>query len=94
MILLVADLADLKANPTRWRRARWSKRAWTGPRSASVLVQNGTLHEGDLFIAGTVDGKVRAMFRHMGRKVKRPVHPPRWKCSACRRRRSPAIRSR
>jgi translation initiation factor IF-2 len=37
---------------------------------ASVLVQDGTLNEGDLFIAGTVDGKVRALFDHMGRKVK------------------------
>ena len=72
MILLVADLADLKADPTRMAQgtvveARLDK--GRGP-VASVLVQNGTLHEGDLFIAGTVDGKVRAMFDYMGRKVK------------------------
>jgi translation initiation factor IF-2 len=72
MILLVADLADLKADPTRMAQgtvveARLDK--GRGP-VASVLVQNGTLHEGDLFIAGTVDGKVRAMFDYLGRKVK------------------------
>jgi translation initiation factor IF-2 len=33
-------------------------------------VQDGTIHEGDLFIAGTVDGKVRALFDHLGRKIK------------------------
>ncbi len=72
MILLVADLADLKADPSRMAQgtvveARLDK--GRGP-VASVLVQSGTLHEGDLFIAGTVDGKVRAMFDYMGRKVK------------------------
>ncbi len=36
-----------------------------------MLVQDGTLSEGDLFIAGTVDGKVRALFDHLGRKVKK-----------------------
>jgi translation initiation factor IF-2 len=35
-----------------------------------VLVQDGTLHEGDPFVAGTVDGKVRALFDDRGRKVK------------------------
>jgi translation initiation factor IF-2 len=72
MLLLVADLADLKADPGRMAHgtvieARLDK--GRGP-VASVLVQNGTLHEGDLFIAGTVDGKVRALFDHLGRKVK------------------------
>src|SRR5213076_3010856 len=38
---------------------------------ATVLVQDGTLQEGDLFIAGTVDGKVRALFDHLGHKVKK-----------------------
>jgi len=37
---------------------------------ATVLVQDGTIREGDLFIAGTVDGKVRALFDHLGRKIK------------------------
>src|SRR6185295_11790700 len=38
---------------------------------AHVLVQDGTISEGDLFIAGTVDGKVRALFDHLGRKLKK-----------------------
>jgi translation initiation factor IF-2 len=72
MLLLVADLADLKADATRMAQgtvleARLDK--GRGP-VATVLVQNGSLHEGDLFIAGTVDGKVRAMFDYTGRKVK------------------------
>jgi len=73
MLLLVADLADLKANPRR-RAAGTVLEAkldrGRGP-VATVLVQDGTLNEGDLFIAGTVDGKVRALFDHLGRKVKR-----------------------
>ena len=73
MILLVADLADLKADPKRMAHgtvleARLDK--GRGP-VASVLVQNGTLNEGDLFIVGTVDGKVRALFDHLGRKIKK-----------------------
>jgi translation initiation factor IF-2 len=72
MILLVADLGDLKADPSRMAQgtvleARLDK--GRGP-VATVLVQTGTLREGDLFIAGVVDGKVRAMFDYTGRKVK------------------------
>ena len=72
MILLVADLRELKANPkspgsgtvleSRVDRGR-------GP-VATVLVQNGTLHTGDVFICGAVYGKVRAMFDDHGRPVK------------------------
>ena len=46
-------------------------RSRAAARSRRVLVQDGTLSEGDLFIAGTVDGKVRALFDHLGRKVKK-----------------------
>ena len=72
MLLLVADLADLKANPKRMAQGTVVEAKLDRGRGpvASVLVQDGTLREGDLFIAGTVDGKVRAMFDHMGRKVK------------------------
>jgi translation initiation factor IF-2 len=72
MILLVADLRELKANPkapatgtvleSRVDKGR-------GP-VATVLVQNGTLHTGDVFICGAVYGKVRAMFDDRGRPVK------------------------
>jgi translation initiation factor IF-2 len=72
MILLVADIGDLKANPKRMAsgtvlEAKLDK--GRGP-VATVLVQDGTLHEGDLFVAGTVDGKVRALFNDRGQKVK------------------------
>jgi len=72
MLLLVADIADLKANPKRMAQGTVVEAKLDRGRGpvASVLVQDGTLNEGDLFIVGTVDGKVRAMFDHTGRKVK------------------------
>jgi len=73
MILLVADLAELKADPdapasgtvleSRVDKGR-------GP-VATVLVQNGTLHVGDVFIVGAVYGKVRAMFDDRGQPIKK-----------------------
>jgi translation initiation factor IF-2 len=72
MILLVADLRELKSNPkapavgavleSRVDRGR-------GP-VATMLVQNGTLSTGDVFICGAVFGKVRAMFDDKGHTVK------------------------
>jgi len=69
ILLLVADLRELKANPdapasgtvleSRVDKGR-------GP-VATVLVQNGTLNLGDFFICGSVFGKVRAMFDDHGR---------------------------
>jgi translation initiation factor IF-2 len=72
MLLLVADIADVKANPKRMAQGTVLESKLDRGRGpvATVLVQDGTLNEGDLFIAGTVDGKVRALFDHMGRKVK------------------------
>ena len=73
MILLVAEVQELKANANREARgvvieARLDK--GRGP-VASVLVQNGTLHIGDFIIAGTACGKVRAMINDRGEKVKK-----------------------
>jgi translation initiation factor IF-2 len=72
ILLLVADLRELKANPdapasgtvleSRVDRGR-------GP-VATILVQNGTLQAGDFFICGAVFGKVRAMFDDHGRPAK------------------------
>ena len=75
MILLVAEVQELKANANREARgvvieARLDK--GRGP-VASVLVQNGTLHIGDFIIAGTACGKVRAMINDRGEKVKKLV---------------------
>jgi translation initiation factor IF-2 len=68
MILLVAEMKDLKANPDRPAKgtvieARLDK--GRGP-IATVLVQNGTLHPGDIIIAGTTVGRVRAMVNENG----------------------------
>ena len=73
MILLVAEMQELKANPNREARgiiieAQLDK--GRGP-VATVLVQNGTLHVGDSIIAGTAYGKVRAMINDRGEKVKK-----------------------
>jgi len=73
MILLVAEVRDLKANPNRPAigtivEAELDK--GKGP-VATVLVQNGTLRVGDSIIAGTAYGKVRAMTNDRGEKVKK-----------------------
>jgi translation initiation factor IF-2 len=72
MILLVADLGTLKASPARMAQGTVLESKLDKGRGpvATVLVQDGTIREGDLFIVGTVDGKVRALFDHMGRKIK------------------------
>ncbi len=72
MILLVADLQDLKANPNRPAlgtvlEAKLDK--GRGP-VATMLVRNGTLHAGDFFICGALFTKVRAMFDDRGNPVK------------------------
>ena len=73
MVLLVADMKELKANPDRKAKgtvieARLDK--GRGP-VATVLVQNGTLRTGDLIIAGTSVGHVRAMVDDRGNKIKK-----------------------
>ncbi|HEY3826174.1 MAG TPA: translation initiation factor IF-2 [Bryobacteraceae bacterium] len=72
MILLVAELQDLKANPTRPAMASVLEAKLDRGRGpvATVLVRNGTLHVGDYFICGTVFGRVRAMLDDRGETVK------------------------
>ena len=72
MILLTADMMELKANPDRAAKgtvieARLDK--GMGP-VATVLVQNGTLRAGDTIVAGTTVGRVRSMMDDRGRRVK------------------------
>ncbi len=72
MVLLVADMKELKANPDRAGKgivieARLDK--GRGP-IATILVQNGTLRQGDTVVAGTTVGHVRAMLNDKGKKVK------------------------
>ena len=71
-VLLVAEVKELKANPNRRAKgivieAKLDK--GRGP-VATILVQNGTLHSGDIVIAGTSVGRVRAMTDDKGRVVK------------------------
>ena len=72
MILLVTDMQNLRANPTR-PACRNGARSGTGSGRgpvATVLVQNGTLRVGDFFICGQVFGKVRAMYDQLGEQVR------------------------
>lgn len=71
-VLLVAEMKELKANPHRLAKgavieARLDK--GRGP-IATILVQNGTLHQGDVIIAGTAVGRIRVMTDDKGRVVK------------------------
>ena len=71
-VLLVAEVKELKANPDRLAKgtvieARLDK--GRGP-IATLLVQNGTLRQGDVLIAGTAVGRVRVMTNDKGKKVK------------------------
>ncbi len=72
MVLLTAEMQELKANPNRRAKgtvieARLDKTR--GP-IATLLIQNGTLHQGDIIIAGTAVGRVRVMTNDKGRTVK------------------------
>ena len=72
MVILAADIQELKANPDRRAKgtvieARLDKTR--GP-VATLLVQNGTLKQGDIVIAGTAVGRVRVMTNDKGRTVK------------------------
>jgi translation initiation factor IF-2 len=69
MILLVADLQQLKANPQRLAAGTVLEAKLDRGRGpvATLLVQNGTLQVGDSFITGAIFGKVRAMFDYRGR---------------------------
>ena len=72
MVILTAEVQELKANPNRRAKgtvieARLDKNR--GP-IATLLVQNGTLNQGDIVIAGTAVGRVRVMTNDKGRTVK------------------------
>jgi translation initiation factor IF-2 len=79
MILLVAELQDIKANPNRPAtgviiEARLEKSS--GP-TATVLIQQGTLKMGDTIVVGSMAGKVRAMINDRGKRVmKAPPSTP------------------
>jgi translation initiation factor IF-2 len=72
MVLLVAEMRDLKANPNRLAKGTVIEAKLDKGRGsvATLLVQNGTLNMGDIVIAGTAVGKIRAMTDDKGRKIK------------------------
>ena len=71
MVQLVADMKELKANPDRLAKGTVIEAKLDKGRGpvATVLVQNGTLHTGDVIIAGTALGRVRVMLDDHGQQV-------------------------
>ncbi len=78
-VLLEAELLDLKANPNRRAVGTVVESSLDKGRGyvATVLVGNGTLHQGDIVLAGTCHGKVKAMFNERNQRIKaaRPSEP-------------------
>lgn len=72
MINLVAEMQDLKANPNRLAQGTVIESRLDKGRGpiATILVQKGTLHNGDVVIAGTAVGRVRQMMDERGRTIK------------------------
>ena len=70
-VLLEAELLDLKANPNKKAVGTVIESTLDKGRGyvATVLVQNGTLHIGDVVLSGTYTGRVKAMFNENGKKV-------------------------
>lgn len=71
MVLLVAEMKNLRANPNRRAQGTVIEAKLDKGRGpvATVLVQKGTLHTGDTVIAGTAVGRVRVMLDHNGKRV-------------------------
>jgi translation initiation factor IF-2 len=72
MVLLVADIQELKANPDARPRGTVIEAKLDKGRGpvATLLVQNGTLRVGDIVVAGTTYGRVRAMVNDLGKRIK------------------------
>jgi len=73
MIILTAEVQELKANPNRKAKGAVIESKLDKGRGpvASLLVQNGTLHVGDSILVGSTYGRIRAMFDDNGRKIKK-----------------------
>ncbi len=73
MVILVADMRDLKANPNRKAKGTVIEAKLDKGRGpvATILVQNGTLKVGDTVVAGTAVGHIRAMLDDKGKKIKK-----------------------
>lgn len=73
MVLLVAEMKELKANPNRLAKGTVIEAQLDKGRGpvATLLVQNGTLKTGDILVAGTAVGRVRAMIDDKGKQIKK-----------------------
>ncbi|MEJ5365838.1 MAG: translation initiation factor IF-2 [Desulfosoma sp.] len=71
MVLLQAELLELKANPNKPARGRVIEAKLDKGRGpvATILVQEGTLKEGDAYVCGTYSGRVRSMFNDKGQRI-------------------------
>ena len=71
-VLLEADMLDLKANPNKKAVGTVIESSLDKGRGylATLLVQGGTLHTGDIMLSGMYTGKVKAMFNERGQKIK------------------------
>ena len=72
MVLLTAEMQELKANPNRKANGTVIEAKLDKGRGsvASLLIQNGTLHVGDSILVGNTYGRIRAMFNDEGKKIK------------------------
>lgn len=72
LIALQAEILELKANPDKPARGHVVEAKLDKGRGpvATVLIQEGTIHQGDVFVCGVFAGRVRAMFNDQGRKIK------------------------
>ena len=75
-VLLEAEMLDLKANPKRRAKGSVIESSLDKGRGyvATLLVQDGTLHMGDIVLAGTYHGRIKAMFNERGQRIT-DVHP-------------------
>ena len=75
MVLLTAEMKELKANPNRRAKGTVIEAKLDKGRGpvATVLVQNGTLRQGDIIVTGTAVGRVRAMVDDHGKKIKEAI---------------------
>ena len=74
-VLLEAELLELKANPSRRAKGSIIESSLDKGRGyvATILVQDGTLHHGDIVLAGVYHGKIKAMFNERGQRIQQAL---------------------
>ncbi len=74
-VLLEAELLELKANPKRRAKGSIIESSLDKGRGyvATILVQDGTLHHGDIVLAGVYHGKIKAMFNERGQRIQQAL---------------------